>query len=162
MQARDSYRTICASDPKDIEDCLGLVGTQDRVARIHIRQGKLDEAISEYQKGLALSEPLSVGNAPNLEALYAVVNVYYGLGEVYAAVAVKASTRQQQTQYWKQALVWYEKSRIAFRRIPEWRPITPDEFDSRSLKQIEAQMSLCQSAIRRVAASQQTAAAFQY
>ena len=153
LQARDAYRDICASDPKDVEDCLNVAGTQDRIARIYIQQGKIEEALAEYQKALALSEPLSGGAEPNLEALYTVVNVYYGMGEVYVALAQRPGDQEKRTQSWKQARGWYQKSRAAFLRIPEWLPITPNEFDSRPSAQIEARLLLCQSVLGRVTAS---------
>ncbi len=145
LLVNDAYVRICDADPKDFEDCLSLAGTQDRIGRIHLEQGRLDEALAEYQKALAISEPSSVGSKPNLEALYTVVNVYFGLGEVYASLASKSAGSAQKTEFRKQSCVWYQKSYAAFSRIPEWLPITPNEFDSRSLKEIQNRLSLCQS-----------------
>jgi tetratricopeptide (TPR) repeat protein len=140
---------------------LNLAGIQDRIARIYIRQGKIDEALTEYQKALALSEPLSGGAEPNLEALYTVVNVFYGMGEVHVARARKPGTQEKRIQSWKQARGWYQKSRAAFLRIPGWLPITPNEFDSRTSAQIEAQVSLCQSVLGRAASEDKSAVSLQ-
>ena len=79
----DSYSAICQSDPTDVEDCLNLAGTRERVARIYLKHGDASEALAEDEKALAISEPLSVGAKPNLEALYTVANVYFGLGEAH-------------------------------------------------------------------------------
>src|SRR5260370_26916732 len=87
LLVQSEYSRICQSDPKDLEDCLTLAGTEDRIARIRIQQGKLGEALVEYQKALAISEPLSGGPRPNLEALYALVNGYFGMGAGHAALA---------------------------------------------------------------------------
>jgi eukaryotic-like serine/threonine-protein kinase len=130
LRARNYFARICESDPRDVEDCLSLAGTQDRIARVHIRQGHLEEARSEYEKALSITEPLAAGDKPNLEAVYTVVNLYYGMGEV------NRSLRQPSCD-------WYAKSYAAFRRIPEWLPITPNEFDSRDPKQIGARLSTC-------------------
>ncbi|HXN45307.1 MAG TPA: hypothetical protein VN893_01625 [Bryobacteraceae bacterium] len=94
------------------------------------------EAEAEYQTALALSEPLSAGARPNLEALYGVVNVYYGMGEVRAGMAGERSREQ--------ACDWYRKSYAAFQRIPAWRPITPNEFEARAGREIEARLAGCE------------------
>jgi eukaryotic-like serine/threonine-protein kinase len=159
LLTRAAYSSVCESDPKDVEDCLMIAGVQDRIAGIYVQEGKLDEAVAEYEKALALSEPLSIGGQPNLAALYTVVNIYYGMGEDRIALTHKSGTPGRRLQSWKEARVWYEKSHAAWLRIPEWRPITPNEFESRSLKQIEARLSLCQTALGRVADPKQNAGA---
>jgi len=132
LLARNYFARICESDPRDVEDCLSLAGTQDRIARIHIRQGLMNEARGEYEKALSITGPLAAGDRPNLEAIYIAVNLYYGMGEV------KRAARHPSCD-------WYAKSYAALRRIPEWLPITPNEFDSRDPKQIRARLSSCSS-----------------
>jgi eukaryotic-like serine/threonine-protein kinase len=138
---RDTYSAICQSDPTDVEDCLNLAGTRERVARIHLKDGEVSEALVENEKALATVEPLSVGEKPNLEALYTVASVYFGLGEAHKSLA-RASTMQKDAQL-EQACSWYEKSNAANQRIPNWRPITPAEFDSLDPKLIEARLATC-------------------
>ena len=146
------------SDPKDAEDCLELAGVQDRIARIYIRQGKLDEAFAEYRNALAISELRSGGAEPNLEALYSAMNAYFGMGEVSVARARRSGARGKNLQSWKEARSWYQKSQADFLRIPGWHPTTPNEFDAVSPKQIEARLSLCQAALGPgVAPSQKSA-----
>jgi tetratricopeptide (TPR) repeat protein len=158
LQARASYQAICISDPKDAEDCLELAGVQDRIARIYIRQGKLEEALAEYQKAVALSELRSGGAEPNLEALYSAMNAHYGMGEVSVARARRSGSREKKLQSWKEARSWYQKSQADFLRIPGWHPITPNEFEAVNPKQIEARLSLCQSALGSGTASRQNSA----
>ncbi|MBZ5690047.1 MAG: hypothetical protein LAP86_34090, partial [Acidobacteriia bacterium] len=148
-----NYSDICRSDPKDVGDCIMVAGVLDRVARIHLRQENLDEALTEYQKALALIEPLSLGDEPNLEALYTAVNVYYGLAEVNRIRAERSRTPRIGSEAWAQACNWYEKSHAAYLRIPSWQPITPNELESRSLNTIEARLSLFQHAPARISAS---------
>jgi non-specific serine/threonine protein kinase/serine/threonine-protein kinase len=148
-----TYSDICRSDPKDVEDCIMVAGVLDRVGRIHLQEGKLDEALAEYQSALGIIEPLSTGDEPNLEALYTLVNVEYGLGEVDRIRAGSVSMQSQKSENWTQARNWYEKSRTAYLRIPSWQPITPNELESRSLNAIEARLSLFQHAPARISAS---------
>ena len=136
LLARDAYDAMCRSDPRDVEDCLMVPAILDRVARIHMQHARLAEAQAEYQTALALSEPLSAGAKPNLEAVYGVVNVYYGIGEVRAAMAG--------ARFREQACEWYRKSYAAFLRIPAWRPITPNEFEARAPEQIQARLARCE------------------
>lgn len=131
--AQAAYTAVCKADPNDIEDCLGASGILDRLARIHLRQGNRGEALAEYQTALATAEPLAAKDKPNLEALYSIVNVYYGMGEV--SRAGKAADRE--------ACGWYRKAEAANARIPEWHPITPDEFDARDPRDIVARLAAC-------------------
>ena len=144
VEVRDTYGAICKSDPNDVEDCLNLAGTRERVARIYLKHGEISEALAEDEKALATVEPLSVGEKPNLEALYTVANVYFGLGEAHKTLA-RASTMPGDTQL-EQACSWYEKSDAANQRIPSWRPITPAEFDALDPKLIAARLATCHSA----------------
>ncbi len=140
---RDYYVRICQSDPKDVEDCLSLAGTLDRIGNVHIQQGLLEAALGEYQKALEISERLSAGERPNLEALYTVVNVYFGLGKVYASLSRTSAASAKRIELTKQSCSWFQKSYAAYQRIPEWIPITPNEFDSRDPNEIAAQLGSC-------------------
>lgn len=157
--AEAADRRVCESDPKDVEDCLDLAGTQNCIARIYLRTGKVGEALTEYQNALAVSEPLTRGARPNLEAVYTMVNTYYGMGEVYRMLARRPDSQQRQGQLWNQASEWYGKSRAAVSSITEWRPITPNEFDAQDPAQIDVRWRLCQSKIKKVDASQESSAA---
>ncbi|HET6178457.1 MAG TPA: tetratricopeptide repeat protein [Candidatus Sulfotelmatobacter sp.] len=141
LVVRDSYRAICQSDPTDVEDCLNLAGTQERIGRIYLRRGEIAEALAEDQNALAVSERLSNGDRPNLEALYTVVSIYFGLGEVHKALAYQPGAHKEAQR--KQACGWYEKSSTANQRIPNWRPVTPGEFDSLEPRLIGARLSQC-------------------
>ena len=74
------------------------------------------------------------------------VNVYYGMGEVQKALAHKAARSTQESDMRQESCIWYQKSSAAFLRIPEWLPITPNEFDSRDPKEIKARLSSCPEA----------------
>jgi eukaryotic-like serine/threonine-protein kinase len=141
LLVEDYYRHICEGDPKDVDDCLYLAGVRDRIARIYTRSGRLEQARAEARSALQITEPSTIGTTPNLEALYTLVNVYYDMGETYgvqrAASGVPKVLRQGQ------ACGWYEKSHAALLRIPEWLPITPNEFDSRSPREIDTRLVLC-------------------
>lgn len=150
LLVRDADAAICKSDPSDLEDCLGFAGTQDRIARIDLRRGNPEKALAEYQDALTISEPSIAGPKPNLEALYTIVNIYYGMGEAYAALANRSARHaaQEANPSSNQACTWYQKSNAASLRIPEWRPITPNEFDSRDPKDIAARLLSCPEAER--------------
>jgi tetratricopeptide (TPR) repeat protein len=145
LLVHDSQSAICESDPSDLEDCLGLAGTQDRIARIYLHRGNFEGALAEYQQALAISEPSIAGPKPNLEALYTIVNIYYGMGAAYAALANRSAkhSAQETNSFSKQACTWYQKSNAANLRIPDWRPITPNEFDARDLKDISTRLLSC-------------------
>ncbi len=146
LQVEDYYRRICDSDPKDLDDCLYLAGVRDRIARIYTQTGKLQEARAEERSALQISELSTSGPTPNLEADYTLVNVYYDMGETYAAPGGRSTAPGSQSS--SQACGWYEKSHAALLRIPEWLPITPNEFDSRSPREIDGRLALCHSGKR--------------
>ena len=120
--ASDYYEHICESDSKDVEDCISLAGTEERIARILLKERRVDSALKLYQKGLAILEPLSLGDKPNLEAVYAVMNEYFGLGETYGTLAKGSINSGKRAELLKQSCAFYEKSEAELRRIPEWLP----------------------------------------
>jgi tetratricopeptide (TPR) repeat protein len=138
-----TYEAICKDNPKDLEDCLGLAGVEDRIGRIYAQRSNFDLARERYKEALALVEPLSRGEKFNLEALYTVVNSYYDLGESFRMQAGKQDTKSARDRLLSQACNFYQMSRVAFLRIPEWHPITPNEFDARSVKEIDGGLSSC-------------------
>ena len=144
VRSSAAYDEICRANPKDLEDCLGLAGVQDRIGRIHALQSNFDPALEEYKKALALVEPLSGGRGFNLEALYTVVNVYYDMGEGYRMQASQPGRQSVRQQLLSEACVSYQKSHAGFQQIPEWHPITPNEFEAHSLKEINDRLSACQ------------------
>ena len=122
---------------------ISLAGTEERIARILLKERKVDSALKLYQKGLAILEPLSLGDKPNLEAVYAVMNEYFGLGETYGTLAKGSINSGKRAELLKQSCAFYEKSEAELRRIPEWLPITPNEFDSRTPHEIGAALASC-------------------
>ena len=139
-----AYEAICKANPKDLEDCLGLAGVQDRIGRIYAQQSAFDLALERYKEALAIVEPLSRGERFNLEALYTVVNAYYDLGESSRMQAGKQGIQSARQRMLSDACDSYQKSRAAFLRITEWNPITPNEFDARTMKEINRRLSSCQ------------------
>jgi non-specific serine/threonine protein kinase/serine/threonine-protein kinase len=143
LQVEEYYARICQSEPKDLEDCLGLAGTQDRIGRIRMQRGNPEGALAEYKQAITISEPLSSGVKPNLEAIYTLVNLYFGMGDVYASLAQQSPASRKSLAIQRESCGWYKKSYTAYQRIPEWLPITPNEFDSRNPKEIEDHLSQC-------------------
>jgi tetratricopeptide (TPR) repeat protein len=142
LEGNATYRANCESDPTDSEDCLQMASTEDRIAGIYMRKGRVKEALAQYQVALAATQPISDSAKPNLEAIYTVVNLTYGIGEAYRAMAIES---RQPAPLKREACVWYQKSRDAFSRISEWHPIAPTEFDARSGREIETRLRGCQS-----------------
>ncbi len=159
LLAKTFHEDICRSDPKNVEECLDLAGVENSMARIYLQQGKVEEALADYERAISISEPLSFGVQPNLESLYTLVNSYYGMGDVYVAMAHRSKETGERTRFWKQASSLYEKSHAAFLRIPEWRPITPNEYDAQNPRQIEQRQLLCRSMLQRSVSSTEEAQA---
>jgi non-specific serine/threonine protein kinase/serine/threonine-protein kinase len=113
------------------------------------------EASATYQKALEMTEPLASAKPPNVVALYAVADVYFGLGEL-AKMAAKQSppTSGQQRQHWTEAREWYQKSADAWRQIPNPGIVTPSGFACGNPQAVSGASALCEATLRKLASTQ--------
>ena len=82
-------------------------------------------ATDYFQQALAIAEPLTLTQPPDLDALYAAADSYSGLGEL----SVKKAERGHRKQDWIEAQSWFQKSRDAWGRIEHPNHSAPNSFD---------------------------------
>jgi tetratricopeptide (TPR) repeat protein len=90
------------------------------------------EASSFYLRALKIAEPLARANPPNVLALYAVADAYFGMGEL----AEKKANRPE-------ACDWYHKSADAWRQIPNPGWTTPSGFSTRGPETVAKNLRGC-------------------
>jgi tetratricopeptide (TPR) repeat protein len=88
------------------------------------------EATNDFQKSLAIIEPITKSAYPSGQALYAAADAYAGLGQIEEADALTMGEKTHaRGVYLKRAAVWYERSSEEWARIQEPAPVSPDGFD---------------------------------
>jgi serine/threonine protein kinase len=112
------------------------------------------EASATYQKALEMTEPLASAKPPNIMALYAVADIYFGLGELAKTAANQSPpTSGQQRQHWTEAREWYQKSAEAWRRIPNPGVVTPSGFACGNPQEVSGASAQCDATLRRLAST---------
>jgi eukaryotic-like serine/threonine-protein kinase len=128
--ARDSYQKGIANlDAPDVDDpdmraqvSIGYV----RLGKALVRLGRTQEAVASYRKALAIAEPLAGANPPSTQALYAIADAYFGMGELSRSAAASLPTGSvRYNQRWIEAQDWYGKSAGAWNKIPNPASVTP-------------------------------------
>jgi tetratricopeptide (TPR) repeat protein len=159
--ALDSYRKGLANleitlkgspTPKNRCDVAAALA---RVGQALALMKSAQEASATYQRALEMTEPLASAKPPNILALYAVADVYFGLGEL-AKMAAKHSlaTSGQQRQQWAEACEWYHKSANAWRQISNPGVLTPSGFVCGNPQEVSGASALCEATLRKLASTQ--------
>ena len=130
------------------------------VAGIHVRIGTLlaksasaDQAAQEYQRALSIAEQLISKYPYLLEADYASVESYMGLGELSRRMAeAPHRTEQQRVQDWTEARNWYQRSVDAWQRIQNPGAITPMGFACESSSKAAEELADADAALAKLRA----------
>ena len=114
-----------------------------------VKMGKRPEAGTEYRKAVAILEPLTAAQPPDLPALYAAADAYFGMGELSKTEAERsAAAPDQQRTRWMEARDWYRKSAEAWRRIPNPAVIAANGFACGNPKDVARMISICDAALQ--------------
>lgn len=91
--------------------------------------GHNQEAAASFHQALIIVEPLASTDPPDLDALYAAADAYFGLGELSADAARHPGlTAERRRSSWTEAQSWYLLSQNAWRRIDHPNHTAPNFF----------------------------------
>ena len=127
--AVDSYQKAIANldAPNDDPDMRAEAAiAHTRLGQALARLGRAEEATAAYRKALAIAEPLAKAKPPNTQALYAIADAYFDMGELSRMEAAKIPPGSARSnQQWTEARDWYSKSADAWNKIPNPAALTP-------------------------------------
>ena len=127
--AVDSYQKAIANldAPNDDPDMRAEAAiAHTRLGQALVRLGRAEEATAAYRKALAIAEPLAKAKPPNTQALYAIADAYFDMGELSRMEAAKIPPGlARSNQQWTEARDWYSKSADAWNKIPNPAALTP-------------------------------------
>jgi tetratricopeptide (TPR) repeat protein len=127
--AVDSYQKAIANldAPNDDPDMRAEAAiAHTRLGQALARLGRTEEATAAYRKALAIAEPLAKAKPPNTQALYAIADAYFDMGELSRMEAAKIPPGSARSnQQWTEARDWYSKSADAWNKIPNPAALTP-------------------------------------
>ncbi len=158
LGALTSYRkglanleVVMKGSPTPIARC-DVAAALTKVAQALASMENTQEALATYRRALEMTEPLIAAKPPNVVALYAVADAYFGMGEL-ARMAAKANpaTSGQQRRLWIEARQWYRKSTDAWRQIPNPGVVTPSGFTCVKAQEISGAAELCEAILRKLA-----------
>jgi non-specific serine/threonine protein kinase/serine/threonine-protein kinase len=124
-RAHAIYRDLAATDVADLNNRLMSADIENRIARVHLKQGDMG-ARREYEEALSISEPLTSRTPTNVAALYSLFESYAGLGDVSAGMAAKMTSGAERSKLSAEAWNWYAKSLRTWEKIPNASRISPN------------------------------------
>jgi non-specific serine/threonine protein kinase/serine/threonine-protein kinase len=160
--AVDSYQKAIANldAPNDDPDMRAEAAiAHTRLGQALARLGRTEEATAAYRKALAIAEPLAKAKPPNTQALYAIADAYFDVGELSRMEAAKippgsASSNQQ----WTEARDWYSKSADAWNKIPNPAALTPGALPCGNPKAVAQAMAQSDAVLAHLAPAHQSPA----
>jgi tetratricopeptide (TPR) repeat protein len=91
--------------------------------------GHMQESEASYRRALVIAEPLAAGKPPNIRALYAMADAYFGMGELSRiAAAPLAPLSVKYRERWTDAHNWYGKSMSVWSHVPNPGAVTPSSL----------------------------------
>jgi len=135
----------------------GTLDSRSSVASCNVKLGEAaaqlgreSQAADYFHQALAIVEPLTAASAPDLDALYASADAYFGLGELSRKKAQQRGlARSQQQVSWAEAKTWYEKSMSAWHRIEHPNHTAPDFFQVGDPAVVAKQLKAAEAALSR-------------
>ena len=135
-RAHAIYRALAAADLADLNNRLMSADIQNRIARVHLKQGDMGAARREYEEACSVGELLTSRTPTNVAALYSLFESYAGLGDVSAALATKDTSRAERSKLSAEAWNWYAKSLRTWERIPNASRISPNGVEIHDPREI--------------------------
>ncbi len=146
-----------------IDQRLGKVDTGspdwlENEAGVRIKMGDFfrknndwESAAESYNRAVAIAERIMAAHADRQEALYALADAYFGLGQIASHRAQQSSqSLAEQAAKWNDAKSWYQRSSDAWQHIYHPAAISPNGFDCGDPQEASRQLALCKSVLAKL------------
>jgi serine/threonine protein kinase/tetratricopeptide (TPR) repeat protein len=135
-RAHAIYRALAAADLADLNNRLMSADIENRIARVHLKQGDMGAARREYEEAFSVSELLTSRAPTNVAALYSLFESYAGLGDVSARMATKVTSGAERAKLSAEACEWYAKGLRTWGKIPNASRISPNGVEIHDPREI--------------------------
>jgi non-specific serine/threonine protein kinase/serine/threonine-protein kinase len=151
-QALALYMATTAADAADEEDEVNMIIMRNHLGSSWRKSGNLSAAQQNYRGALAQEDAVAASGSENVELLYASADTYAGMGDTLAALAKRATTREERSRAWGEARYWYTKSLDAWQRIPNPGPLSPNLFRVTRPREVASRLAECETTLARLKA----------
>jgi eukaryotic-like serine/threonine-protein kinase len=135
-RAHAIYQTLASADPTDLNNRLLSADVENRIARVHLKQGDISAARREYEEAFSVGEPITSRTPTNVAALYTLFESYAGLGDVSAGMASRVTSGPERSKLSAEAWNWYAKSLRTWENIPNASRISPNGVEVHDPREI--------------------------
>jgi eukaryotic-like serine/threonine-protein kinase len=143
-------QTMGKTDPANPDWHQNEAAVWVQLGNFQRKKGPFDEAAESYAKAAAVAEPIVASQPEGQEALYALADAYFGLGEIAAQRAQRASQPSDQLANWKAAKSWYQRSAGAWKRVRHPAAVTPGGFDPGGPQDAARGLARCNDALAAI------------
>lgn len=121
-KSQEIYRSLRVTGTNDLRMQVYYCSSTDRLARILLKMGKLEDATKQLEDARAILEPLLQANPDNVEVMYALAETYTGEGDVAAERARRTPGRSHRAAQWNTSAEWYQRSLNVWSKVanPAW------------------------------------------
>jgi len=133
-RALESYRKAIdtiqehSGTPLHDDSLCELITAHARIGNTLMILGELDQASAAFHKALEVMQPSSAAERHDVPALYALADVYAGLGDVAAAKARQSGDSVLRSNLSNEARSWYQNNLDTWKQIPNPSNLSPTGF----------------------------------
>jgi tetratricopeptide (TPR) repeat protein len=135
-RAHAVHQALAEADLADVNDRLIAADIENRIARVHLKQGDRGAARREYEEAFRIGERLTSHTPTNVAVLYSLFESYAGLGDVSAEMATKVTSGAERSKLAAEAEDWYAKSLRTWEKIPNASRISPSGVEIHEPREI--------------------------
>jgi len=103
-----------------------------------------------YRGALAQEDAVAASGSESVELLYASADTYAGMGDTFAMMARRATSREERSRAWGDARHWYTKSLDAWQKIPNPGPVSPNLFRATRPREVASRLAECETTMARL------------
>jgi eukaryotic-like serine/threonine-protein kinase len=145
QKSQEILGAVRAAGANDLRTQVYYCSSTDRLGAAWLKFRKPANAEKEYEKSLALLEPLTKASPDNAEALYALAETYTGEGNVSAQLARETRKPNDQAADWNAARAWYQKSLNIWSRVINPSRISTSTMEVTVPGEVSRRLAECQA-----------------
>ncbi len=139
-----------AEDEGNFDDArCDLAMVEAKIGNVLLKMGQTKEARAHFDKSLEKAKLQVSAEHGDFPALYAAAEALAGMGDVAASEARSAARESLRAKLWTEASAAYQRSLDVWKRIPNPRRLSGNDYLATPADEITARLANCTTELRR-------------